>query len=112
MFGKNSRTCYAKSYRLFSSSLAPAYYNPYAILGADKSEEIKAIKKKYLKLVATHHPDVNPSEEAERTFKLVQESFERIKEMRGMSTRRSLNADLNNEKDDFKSVRPSPDQYK
>jgi preprotein translocase subunit Sec63 len=100
-----------KSQRLFSDT-STAYYNPYAILGAEKAEDLKAIKKKYLKLVAAHHPDVNPSEDSERIFRLVQESFERIKELRGLSTRRSLNTSLHTEKDDFQSVRPSPDQYR
>lgn len=110
----NTRLLFNKKY-FFSTLNAPAstaYYNPYHIIGSDKQDEFKSIKKKYLKLVAKYHPDVNQSPDAERMFKLVQESFERIKELRGLSSRRSLIRDQENPEDSFSSVRPNSDQYK
>ena len=99
--------------RFLSRQFCTSYFNPYSILGVEKSDEITKIKKTYLKLIAKYHPDVNPSPDSEKMFKLVQDAFERIKELRGLSTRKSLIQNQFDKADDedFKSVRPNPHQF-
>lgn len=87
-----------------------AYYDPYRIINAEKQEDFKSIKKKYLKLIAKYHPDINDADNAPEMFKVIQESYERIKELRGLSTRKSQVRDPK-DNDGFQSVRPNAEQY-
>ena len=100
-------------YRTFCTvnfTLDKAYYDPYRIINAEKHEDFKSIKKKYLKLIAQYHPDINDADNASEMFKVIQESYERIKELRGLSTRKSQIRDPK-DSDGFESVRPNSEQY-
>lgn len=48
----------------------------YAILGVEKTATLEQIKSNYRNLAKKYHPDVNPSEEAEKKFKEVQEAYD------------------------------------
>lgn len=88
-------------------------YDPYRLLGVERTDEFGAIKKQYFKLVKKYHPDRNPEKDTEDQFKQIQECFERIKEDRGMKVRMSFRDDNDeNVDDDFESVRPDQSDYK
>lgn len=68
----------------FSSSVR----DPYKILGVAQTADFLEIKKKYFKLVKEHHPDKNQGDsENDKIFRRIQDSYEMIKEDRGMKPR-------------------------
>lgn len=48
----------------------------YKVLGAEESDSIDLIKKKYKKLALANHPDLNKSEDATERFMLINEAYE------------------------------------
>src|SRR5437763_9302827 len=55
----------------------PTYKDYYAILGVDRSADLKEIKSTYRKLARKYHPDVNPGDKsAEEKFKDISEAYE------------------------------------
>ena len=53
--------------------------NPYKVLGISKNSSAEDAKRAYKKLIKKYHPDINPSEDAARNYKIVQKSYEFIK---------------------------------
>lgn len=51
-------------------------FDPYKVLGVEKSSSTKDIKKAYQQLVKKYHPDVNKEKDAETRFHKIQESYE------------------------------------
>jgi len=51
-------------------------FDPYKVLGVEKSADQKDIKKAYYQLVKKYHPDVNKEPDAEKRFHKIQESYE------------------------------------
>lgn len=101
-------------FRFSTSKLCKRHFatvqNPYAILGVSKEDSIDVIKKKYYKLVNKYHPDKNPSPEAMKLFLNVKNSFELIKNQRGLTTKQEIIRE-ESEFSDFKSSRPNSQQY-
>ncbi|NBB89684.1 MAG: DnaJ domain-containing protein, partial [Spirochaetes bacterium] len=56
------------------------YKDYYETLGVDRSASQDAIHDAYRKLARKYHPDVNKSEEAETTFKEINEAYEVLKD--------------------------------
>lgn len=52
----------------------------YAILGVERSDDLKAIKTAYRRLARKYHPDVSSEPEAEARFKEVAEAYEVLKD--------------------------------
>lgn len=59
-----------------STNSRPIDFNPYNVLGVNKSASASDIKKAYYQLVKKHHPDVNKEKGAEKEFHKIQESYE------------------------------------
>lgn len=78
-FNVPSRVMSRNHYQIrgFHASLARAIdFDPYKVLGVDKSADQKDIKKAYYTLVKKYHPDVNKEKDAEKRFHKIQESYE------------------------------------
>ncbi len=52
----------------------------YAILGVERSDDLKAIKTAYRRLARKYHPDVSSEKDAEARFKEVAEAYEVLKD--------------------------------
>ena len=69
------------------------------------------IKKRYFKLVKEHHPDKNQGDsENDKIFRRIQDSYEMIKEDRGMKPRMGFRVSKEDD-DDFQSSRPNAADY-
>ncbi|KAG5418660.1 MDJ1 [Candida metapsilosis] len=55
-------------------------YDPYQILGIEKSADAKQIKKAYYDLVKKYHPDVNKEKDVEKKFHKIQQSYEILRD--------------------------------
>lgn len=72
-----ARPSYSKFQRQFHASCQKLIkFDPYEVLGVDKSASQKDIKKAYYQLVKKYHPDVNKEKDAETRFHKIQESYE------------------------------------
>ena len=81
------------------------------MIGVAKNAEFIEIKKKYFKLVKEHHPDKNQDDpDNDKVFRRIQDSYEMIKEDRGMKVRMGYRAS-DSEEDDFESSRPNAADY-
>lgn len=67
--------------RSFHSSIKRLIdYDPYQILGIEKSADAKQIKKAYYDLVKKYHPDVNKEKDVEKKFHKIQQSYEILRD--------------------------------
>lgn len=86
--------------------------DPYLTIGVKRTDDMKAIKKRYYELVAEYHPDKNDSPAANEKFKDILEAYELIKFEKGVSVKRPLiRGPSQTEDDGFKSRRPNANQY-
>ncbi|KAL4471202.1 hypothetical protein ABPG72_007569 [Tetrahymena utriculariae] len=89
-----------------------AHYDPYYILGVDRRAEFSDIKKAYFKLIATYHPDRNPSPDATKKFVLIKDAFEDIKKQLGQEVKMTYESSRSSRSSEFQSVRPDANRYK
>jgi curved DNA-binding protein CbpA len=109
LFKLSSRSFAYKGYRKFSSTVA---FNPYYVLGVDKTASYDEIKKQYFKLASELHPDKNKALDATKQFILVKEAFELIKKMHGKAVHIDFEGEKRPRRDaDFKSARPNASDY-
>ena len=62
----------------------------YEVLGVNKNANEAELKKAYRNLARKHHPDVDKSEGAEKTFKEINEAYQVLSDPQKKSSLRSI----------------------